>query len=714
MAMISELNVNTPLKSIKGIPPGTAKRLEGVGIKTAGDLLWHFPVRYEDWLNPVFPEKFRVGENVVLRARIGKSFTKRIWQRKLSITEAELLGGKNKIKAIWFNQPYVKYGFAEGDEIIASGKIMERKNNLVLWNPVYETVGKESSKKIGTIVPIYTRPKGVSSATIQRIVGKIISLADNLSEFLPESVLLSQSLPKISDCVYRAHFPAMMKDGIEARRRFSFETLFLIQFLNRVSRQKLMEMSAPIIPFSAEEIKQILASLPFEMTFSQKKSLLEILQDMSSGHPMNRLLQGDVGSGKTVVAVIAAIVTAKRGFQSAIMAPTEILATQHYETIKKFFTLPDLKLGLLTSGVAKIFLGEKLESEIKKSEMINMLSRKKIDIIVGTHSLITPRKSSAVLAPEDIGLVVIDEQHRFGVSQRAHLAKGKSGCLPHFLSMSATPIPRTMAIALFGDLDMSFINELPRGRKNIITKWVSPQNREKAYAFVRSEISKGRQAFIICPKIEAREPSEEISPLTHVPWDDTKNVKEEFNRLSAHVFLNERIGMLHGKMSAKEKNKNMLAFKNGELSILVCTSVVEVGIDVQNATIMIIEDAERFGLAQLYQFRGRVGRGEHQSYCLLFSNASSEIAKGRLKALTEAKNGLELAEKDLALRGPGELLGESQKGLPDITMKALQNKELIKASRNAVDLIMQKGLRLEEFAPLKSKLDSLREQFHLE
>ncbi|MFA5052735.1 MAG: ATP-dependent DNA helicase RecG [Parcubacteria group bacterium] len=716
---VDELKISTPLKSIKGVPPGTAKKLEEIGIKTAGDLLLSFPVRYEDWINPETPGKFSIGENIVVRARVNKSFTKRIWQRKLSITEAELQGENGvKIKAVWFNQPYVRYGFGDGDEIVASGKIMERQRGLVLWNPVYEVVGKENSKsasRIGSIIPVYIRPKGVSSAMMQRIAGKIISLADSFTEFIPEKIRLAEQLPEISVCIRKAHFPENMKDGAFARKRFSFETLFLIQLLNRVSRQKLMEMKAPVIPFDAEEIKQMLSLLPYELTFSQKKSLFQILSDMSSGHPMNRLLQGDVGSGKTVVAAIAAIVAAKRGYQSAIMAPTEILAVQHYETIKKLFSLSGITLGLFTSGEAKVFMEECLESDVKKSEMADMLSRKKINIVVGTHALIAKRQTGPVLDPESLGLVVVDEQHRFGVSERAHLAKGNAGTLPHFLSMSATPIPRTMAIALFGDLDMSFIDELPKGRKKIVTKWVSPQNRNKAYAFIRSELAKGRQAFVICPKIETREiNNEEINPVFRASWDNVKNVKEEYDRLSSHVFPGEKIGMLHGKMPAKEKEKIMGAFKKGDLSVLVCTSVVEVGIDVPNASIMVIEDADRFGLAQLYQFKGRVGRGEHQSYCLLFSAASTDIAKNRLTALSEAKNGLELAEKDLALRGPGEFLGNSQKGLPDITMKALENKELVKRSREAVDIIMESGLRLQEFAPLKSKLDSLREQFHLE
>jgi len=713
--MIDVLNINTPLKSIKGVPLGTAKKLENIGLKTAGDLLWHFPIRYEDWANPVFPSRFSIGQNVVLKARVGKSFTKRIWQKKLSITEAELIHENGKIKAVWFNQPYVKYGFATGDEIVASGKIVERQKNVVLFNPVYEIVGKEGSIKIGCIVPVYTRPRGVSSAMIQRIAGKIINLANSLPEFLPESVLVAEKLPKINACIRKAHFPENIKDGTDAKRRFSFETIFLIQLLNRISREKLMEMKAPNIPLNTDEVKNILSSLPFELTFSQKKSLLEILRDMSSGRPMNRLLQGDVGSGKTVVAAIAAIMTAKNGFQSAIMAPTEILAFQHYETIKKLFSFSDIKLGLLTAGTTKIFLSEGLESEIKKSEISDIISRKKIDIIIGTHALIAKRKKGNILDPKHLGLVIVDEQHRFGVSQRESLTKTNADAMPHFLSMSATPIPRTMAIALFGDLDISFISELPQGRKKIITKWVSPENRSKAYTFIRGEIAKGRQAFVLCPKIENRELSdEEIAPGPYTTWDDVKSVKEEYEKLSSLVFPGSKIGMLHGKMSAKEKEKTMKEFQSNEISVLVSTSVVEVGIDVPNATIMMIEDAERFGLAQLYQFKGRVGRGEYQSYCLLFSDTPSDIAKNRLTALLEAKNGLDLAEKDLVLRGPGELLGHSQTGMPDITMKALQDKELIKASLNAVDLVMKKGLRFEESAPLKSKLDALRKQFHLE
>jgi len=713
--MADSLNINTPLKSIKGVPLGTAKKLENIGLKTAGDLLWHFPMRYEDWANPVFPGRFSIGQNVVIKARVGKSFTKRIWQRKLSITEAELLGESGSIKAVWFNQSYVKYGFATGDEIVTSGKIVERQKSVVLFNPVYEVVGKEGSVKIGSVVPVYSRPRGVSSAMIQRIASKVISLADNLPEFLPESVLIAEKLPKINTSVHKAHFPENMRDGASAKRRFSFETIFLIQLLNRISREKLMEMKAPNIPLDTEEVKRILSFLPFELTFSQKKSLLEILRDMSSGHPMHRLLQGDVGSGKTVVAAIAAIMAAKNGLQTAIMAPTEILAFQHYETIKKLFAFSDIKLGLLTSGTTKIFLSDGLESEIKKSEMADIISRKKIDIIIGTHALIAKRKKGSILEPKHLGLVIVDEQHRFGVSQRESLTKTSVDAIPHFLSMSATPIPRTMAIALFGDLDISFISELPQGRKKIITKWVSPQNRSNAYAFIRGEIIKGRQAFVICPKIESRNQSdEEIDQGTHTAWDDVKSVKAEYEKLSSRVFPSDKIGMLHGKMSAKEKEKVMRGFQSGEISVLVSTSVVEVGIDVPNATIMIIEDADRFGLAQLYQFRGRVGRGEYQSYCLLFSDAPSDIAKNRLTALLEAKNGLELAEKDLVLRGPGELLGHNQKGMPDITMRALQDKELIKASLNAVDIVMKKGLRFEEFAPLKSKLDALRAQFHLE
>ncbi|MCK9187252.1 MAG: ATP-dependent DNA helicase RecG [Candidatus Colwellbacteria bacterium] len=717
--MSEEINIDTPLKSIKGVPPGTAKKLEQAGIKTASDILWHFPVRYEDWSNPIPIKDIYPGQNVVIKAKVGKFFTKRIWQKKLSITQAELIGKTGKIKATWFNQPYIKYSFNVSDEIFASGKVTEQKGQLILLNPTYEVVGKKTKGRIGSIVPIYARPKGVSSAMMQRVASKVISLAEKMPEFIPEKILEKQHIPHISQSVAKAHLPSSIQEGAEAKKRFSFETLFLIQLLNRINKKQLLEMGAPKIKFDVEEVKDILLSLPFELTFSQKRSLYEILQDISSGKPMNRLLQGDVGSGKTVVAAIAAIITAKSNLQSAIMAPTEILASQHYSTIKKMFGKRNIRLGLMTANSAKIFMGEGLESEVKRSEISKMISEKKLDIIIGTHSLIAKRKlaspksgNNSLFNPENIGLVVVDEQHRFGVKERSALTKNSSKKAPHFLSMSATPIPRTMAIALFGDLDISLIEELPKGRKKIATKWVSPQNRNKAYKFIEEKINEGRQAFIICPKIETVSDPEEIAILSS--WSDVKNVKEEFERLSSKIFPEIKMGMLHGKMPAKEKEKTMLSFKEGKISILVCTSVVEVGIDIPNASIMVIEDADRFGLAQLYQFKGRVGRGEHQSFCLLFSKSSSDIARNRLQALAEAKNGLELAEKDLLLRGPGELLGQSQKGLPDITMKALQDKALIKASREAADMVLEEGLKLEEFGPLKKKLDSLRDQFHLE
>ena len=717
--MSEEINIDTPLKSIKGVPPGTAKKLEQAGIKTASDILWHFPVRYEDWSNPIPIKDIYPGQNVVIKAKVGKFFTKRIWQKKLSITQAELIGKTGKIKATWFNQPYIKYSFNVSDEIFASGKVTEQKGQLILLNPTYEVVGKKTKGRIGSIVPIYARPKGVSSAMMQRVASKVISLAEKMPEFIPEKILEKQHIPHISQSVAKAHLPSSIQEGAEAKKRFSFETLFLIQLLNRINKKQLLEMGAPKIKFDVEEVKDILLSLPFELTFSQKRSLYEILQDISSGKPMNRLLQGDVGSGKTVVAAIAAIITAKSNLQSAIMAPTEILASQHYSTIKKMFGKRNIRLGLMTANSAKIFMGEGLESEVKRSEISKMISEKKLDIIIGTHSLIAKRKlaspksgNNSLFNPENIGLVVVDEQHRFGVKERSALTKNSSKKAPHFLSMSATPIPRTMAIALFGDLDISLIEELPKGRKKIATKWVSPQNRNKAYKFIEEKINEGRQAFIICPKIETVSDPEELA--TFSSWSDVKNVKEEFERLSSKIFPEIKMGMLHGKMPAKEKEKTMLSFKEGKISILVCTSVVEVGIDIPNASIMVIEDADRFGLAQLYQFKGRVGRGEHQSFCLLFSKSSSDIARNRLQALAEAKNGLELAEKDLLLRGPGELLGQSQKGLPDITMKALQDKALIKASREAADMVLEEGLKLEEFGPLKKKLDSLRDQFHLE
>ncbi|MDP3901401.1 MAG: helicase-related protein, partial [bacterium] len=428
----------------------------------------------------------------------------------------------------------------------------------------------------------------------------------------------------------------------------------------------------------------------------------------------------DVGSGKTVIVAIAGIVAAQNKKQTAFMAPTEVLARQHYKTLTRIFGNQHVGICLLTSGEARSFYGENLEAKRQKSDLLKEIEEGKIKIIIGTHALISSYKGKPVMF-HDLALAIIDEQHRFGVEQRAALVKQEkdkgSETTIHFLSMSATPIPRTLSLTLFGDLDLSIIDELPKGRKPIITKIVDPQNRSKAYDFIREHIKNGRQVFVIYPRIEPsnkEQSDEKIVTARQKVWNEVKAVKEEYEKLSKQVFPDLRVGMLHGKLKSAEKEKTMSAFATGELDILVSTSVIEVGVDVPNATIMIIEGADRFGLSQLYQFRGRVGRSEYQSFCFLFTDSSSQTTHERLTALLEAKNGFELAEKDLAIRGPGQFLGDKQTGMPDIAMRALSNMELIKTARSAAESTIKDDPELKNHKALKTKLIQFQKQIHLE
>jgi ATP-dependent DNA helicase RecG len=482
-------------------------------------------------------------------------------------------------------------------------------------------------------------------------------------------------------------------------------------------KMSLAQESAPVIKADIENVKTMLAKLPFELTTSQKRSLWEIIQDVEKAQPMNRLLQGDVGSGKTVVAALAAVIAAQNGLQTAFMAPTEILARQHFETMKKLFATLDLEhppvIGLLTGSSAHIFYDKALESKVTKPDFSKKVAENGIAIVFGTHALI--QKS---LAFASLGLVIIDEQHRFGVRQRAELnaKKDATAPIPHFLSMSATPIPRTLMLSVFGDLDLSLITELPSGRKEIQTKIVSPLERKSTYDFVRAQIKEGRQAFVICPRIEAEEEEEAGPGGKGVMFKklELRSVKEEYEKLSTKIFPDLRVAMLHGQMKPKEKEDVMKRFKDKEFDILVATSVVEVGVDVPNATVMMIEGADRFGLAQLYQFRGRVGRGAHQSYCFLMADTAAAANNARLKAILDAKNGFELAEKDLALRGPGQFFGHVQTGLPDVAMEGLRDPELVKNSREAAAKALSNDPQLKKSSILRKKIEQFRARIHQE
>jgi ATP-dependent DNA helicase RecG len=717
--MGTSLKLDLPLDAISGIGPRFTAKLKRLGIVTVKDLLWHFPSRYEDFTKIYQIGELEPGQQATVQGVVEDVNVRRTWHKHLTIVEASISDGSGAIRAVWFNQPYIKNLLRPGRMANFSGKVAFSEQELYLSHPTYELTSAEvETKHTARLVPVYPETRGLTSKGIRFIMKPILDNLETLKEWIPKEILKTAGLPDINMALTSIHFPDDLTDALYAKRRFAFENLFLLQMLNFKQKMKLAQEKAPKIPTDIAWLKQTLEKMPFELTHTQKRSLWEVIQNMDKARPMNRLLQGDVGSGKTVVAALSALIAHKNGLQTAIMAPTEVLAHQHYETFKKLFaSIPaedQAVLGLITSGESKIFYENDVETETKKPALLKKIEEGQIGITIGTHALISKTKGSA-LAFKKLGLVVIDEQHRFGVEQRAELLRhsGVKKLIPHFLSMSATPIPRTLMLTIFGDLDISAITELPAGRKEIVTKVVMPLERRITYEFIREKVKEGRQVFVICPRIEPSD-EEEVKIPSAFKKLELKSVKEEFEKLSKNIFPDLKVAMLHGQMKPKEKGKIMSAFKNKATDVLVCTSVIEVGVDVPNAAIMMIEGADRFGLAQLYQFRGRVGRGEHQSYCFLFTDSESKDTQARLQAILTAKNGFELAEKDLAIRGPGEFLGTEQTGLPDIAMENLQNVELVRGTRTAAAQVLKKSPTLAAFPMLKNKLGEFERRIHLE
>jgi len=738
--MTTDIRLETELRYVKGVGPAFALRLEKLGLKTVRDLLWHFPSRYEDFSKIANIVDLVPGEAATIQGVIQEIKILRSFRKKMFIIQATVVDATGSVRATWFNQKFLVAMLKKGMVINLAGKVSLGKAGIGFSHPSYEIVGFsedeeqfaedmaeyreeiEACKHTGRLVPIYPETKGVTSKGLRFLIKPLLDGLEYIPETLPEEMLKRADVTELNDALRLIHYPETMKDVLRARRRFAFEDIFYLQLVNILERSRLAKENAYACVAEGSRFAELLAQLPFELTDAQQEVMREVSGDLARPHPMNRLLQGDVGSGKTIVAVLAAIIAADAGRQASFMAPTEILATQHYHTFKKIFGNFEKGVVLLTASGAKVFFGEGLESEMKKADAVKKLATGEIKIAIGTHALIQKG-----VAFSDLALVVIDEQHRFGVKQRQALAghtkalslsKGKrdGGLLPHFLSMSATPIPRTLSLTLFGDLDVSIIGELPKGRKDIITKIVPPASRTDAYAFIRGQVKKGRQVFVICPRIEKTEEDETKGSPPTGGWFavDTKTVKEEYDKLSKKIFPDMRVAMLHGKLKSEEKAEVMKKMKKGEIDVLVATSVIEVGVDIPNATIMMIEGADRFGLAQLYQFKGRVGRGEHQSFCLLFTDSSAQPTKDRLEALVHAKNGFELAEKDLALRGPGEFMGQSQTGLPDLAMRSLQDLKLVKSAREAAESVLGKDPDLVEHPQLKDVVARFHDRVHLE
>ncbi len=679
---MSQVALDTPLFEVLGAKSVFLKRLENLGLKNVRDLLWHFPARYEDFSKIYTVAELEPGQQATIQGVVEEVHLGRSWRKQMSIVEAVIADDTGSIRAIWFNQPYVANTLKVGRQANFAAKVsLSEEGEMYLSHPAYELLSSSTASRGGTkhtarLVPVYPETRGLTSRGLRFIMQSTLKRVPPLKEWIPKTTLDQLDFPEADLALRTIHFPNEMAEAMAAKRRFSFEDLYLLQLTNLQQKLKLAEEKAPIVTADIEKVKTILASLPFELMPSQKKSLWEIVKDIEKPHPMNRLLQGDVGSGKTVVAAVAAMVAADNNRQTAFMAPTEILARQHFETMKGLLARIPAEhqppIGLITGSSAVILYENDVIAHVAKPAITKKVADGDIKIIFGTHALI-----QKTLVFKDLGLVIVDEQHRFGVRQRAELIAKKNGFVPHFLSMSATPIPRTLMLTVFGDLDLSLITELPGGRQPVTTKIVLPVERQATYAFIKQQVKEGRQAFVICPRIEPGEESDD----TTIKKLELRSVKEEYEKLSKKIFPDLRVDMLHGQMKGREKEAIMKKFKEKEIDVLVSTSVVEVGVDIPNASIMMIEGAERFGLAQLYQFRGRVGRGEYRSHCFLMAD---------------------------------KFFGEIQTGLPDVAMSALQDPELVKASREAALAITKADASLGAHPLLRSKLSEFRKNIHLE
>ena len=697
--------INNSLLNVSGIGEYLYSKFKKLEIENIKDLLWHFPFRYEDFSKIKKIIDLKENERAAIQGTIkGISFF-RTPKKRMFITEALISDETSSLKAVWFNQPFLRKILIKGEKFNFAGKPALYKGKLSFLSPSFEPAEQELHT-IG-LVPIYPETKGLTSKGIRKTIKKVLENLEKIPEFLPNFILEKYQFPQINQAIKSIHFPKKITEALKAKQRFVFNDLFLLQLNNLIYKGKLNKQKACKLNIDFNWNKKNISGLPFELTFSQKKALYEILSDLSKTRPMNRLLQGDVGSGKTIVAILSALNAAKQEKQTVFMAPTEILAFQHYQTFKEFF--PDFEKGvaLLTSSQKKVFWGRNLENEnVKKNLLISQIEKNEIKIIFGTQSLIQKQ-----VLFNNLALVVIDEQHRFGVKQRAALCKQLT-TIPHFLSMSATPIPRTLALTLFNDLDISILEEMPANRKPIITKIVPSSKRNQAYQFIRTEIKKGNQVFVVYPRIESE--NNLIWAETPVRNRISNGVKEEYEKLSQEIFPDLNVAMLHGKMKSEEKEKTIKKFKNKEIDILVSTSIIEVGMDIPKATIMLIEGAERFGLAQIYQLRGRVGRRDKQSFCFLFSQSSSPLVLKRLKSILFAKNALELAEMDLEIRGPGEFLGGSQTGMPDLAMKAISNPDLVKIAREEALQCLKIDIGLNSFPQLQEEIKRFYKEVHLE
>jgi len=675
------LTLSSPTEKINKIGQVTAKKLDKLGILKVRDLLEYYPFRYDDYSEVVKISDLQPGAKVNVRGVIEIIQNRRSSHRRMTVTEAIIKDESEQLKVVWFNQPYIGRTLRVGDFVSLAGEVKADFAGVQMTSPEYEKIFGDRVTHTAGLVPIYNLTAGLTNKQLRFLIKSVINLSLEFVDILPELIKQKYNLIDYNKAIYNIHFPDSPEILDKAKRRLKFDELFLVQIQSKVLKSKVKSQQAEKIKFYREETKKFVDSLPFKLTNAQKKASWEIIKDLEQNRPMSRLLEGDVGSGKTVTVALAMLNTALNKKQSALLVPTEILASQHFETLCKLFKDVDVKIGLFTRANKKMNqeLGVKnndFKTKKEKEKHDSLFIIHNSDIIIGTHAIIQDDVKFKNLA-----LAIIDEQHRFGVEQRKAL-RTKSGnykTVPHLLAMTATPIPRSLAQAVYGDLDLSIINEMPKGRKKIQTFVVPEGKRRDGYEFIKKQINEGRQAFVICPLIS---PSDKLG---------VKSVEEEYRKLNEQVFPELEIAFLHGRMKAKEKDEIMQKFLKNEIKVLVSTSVIEVGVDMPNATIMMIEGAERFGLAQLHQFRGRVGRSEHQSYCLLFPTDEMQ-ARERLNTFSKNHDGFKLAEEDLKMRGPGEVYGTAQKGFPEFKIADFSDYTLIKETKEVAEEIAQQGI----------------------
>lgn len=674
------MDITAPLYTIKGVGPKTAAALAAAGLMTVEDALNFLPRRYDDYSTAIKIADLRPGK-VAVRAR-AEAVNTRIVRRGMRITTATLADDSGKVKAVWFNQPYREGQLRVDREFLFSGEFSLSRNQYQLTNPSVEQVGAgtlatgaEPLQSSGAIVPVYRAIKNLRPKMVHNIFRQLRPIMEFLPETLPADIVQRQGLASRAEAVRCLHAPKARAEIDRGRERLAFEELFEMLLAAQLNKQEQTRLSGWQIPFDQPTVQRFVASLPFALTGAQRRAAWQILQDFEQPHPMNRLLQGDVGSGKTVVAGLAVVQAAQAGLQTALMAPTEILASQHAATLDRLLTPLGVRVALLTGSL----------TAATRRELLQRIAAGDVDVVVGTHALIQD-----AVTYRRLGFVVIDEQHRFGVKQRQTLLE-KSAHMPHLLAMTATPIPRSLALTLYGELDVSVLDERPAGRQPIITRLWSPASALQLYETMATELAKGRQGYVVCPLIDDN------------PDNDKASVEAEYRALSQSIFRGRRVGLLHGKLPPEEKDRVMCQFAAHDVDILVSTTVVEVGVDVPNATVMLIKNADHFGLSQLHQLRGRVGRGKHQSYChLLLSNYDKPSQ--RLREIERSTDGFYLAEVDLRLRGPGEIYGRAQHGALNLQIASLADSKLIARAQAEAQRFVQSRADLLQYSQLARRV----------